>query len=64
MIISDDEDTLDMGDAQLRLLYSMREWLSPITSIAAGQLFAMRLTEIKKLDIDRPRGLNKVTRTL
>jgi glucosamine--fructose-6-phosphate aminotransferase (isomerizing) len=63
LIISDDEGTLKVGDAQLRLPYRVPEWLSPITAIIAGQLFAMRLTEIKKLNIDRPRGLNKVTRT-
>jgi len=63
LIISDDEGTLKVGDARLCLPYRVPEWLSPITSIVAGQLFAMRLTEIKKLDIDNPRGLNKVTRT-
>jgi glucosamine--fructose-6-phosphate aminotransferase (isomerizing) len=63
LVISDDRDTLDLSDAQLQLPFSVPEWLSPITSIIAGQLFAMRLTEIKKLNIDQPRGLNKVTRT-
>ena len=63
LIISDDEATLKLGDARLALPCRMPEWLSPITSIIAGQLFAMRLTEIKKLSIDNPRGLNKVTRT-
>jgi glucosamine--fructose-6-phosphate aminotransferase (isomerizing) len=63
LIISDDEATLAVGDARLHLPYSLPEWLSPITAIIAGQLFALRLTEIKKLDIDSPRRLHKVTRT-
>jgi len=63
LVISDDQPTLDLSDAQLRLPYSVPEWLSPITAIIAGQLFALRLTEIKKLNIDQPRGLHKVTRT-
>jgi glucosamine--fructose-6-phosphate aminotransferase (isomerizing) len=63
LIISDDKDTLNMGDLPLRLPYPLPEWLSPIASIVAGQLFALRLTETKKLDIDRPRRLKKVTRT-
>jgi glucosamine--fructose-6-phosphate aminotransferase (isomerizing) len=63
LIISDDEGTLKLGDSRLALPYSVPEWLSPITAIIAGQLFALRLTEIKKLSIDQPRGLNKVTRT-
>jgi glucosamine--fructose-6-phosphate aminotransferase (isomerizing) len=63
LIISDDVDTLNLGDARLHLPYSVPEWLSPITAIIAGQLFAMRLAEIKKLSIDQPRGLQKITRT-
>lgn len=63
LIISDDEKILSYGDAKLHLPASVPEWLSPITTIMAGQLFALHLTSIKKLDIDQPRGLNKVTRT-
>jgi glucosamine--fructose-6-phosphate aminotransferase (isomerizing) len=63
LIISDDEETLAYGDARLQLPVSVPEWLSPITTIIAGQLFALHLTNIKKLDIDQPRGLRKVTRT-
>jgi len=63
LVLSDDEDILKLGDAKLHLPFRTPEWLSPITSIIAGQLFAMRLTETKKLNIDRPRRLKKVTRT-
>lgn len=63
LIISDDGATLEMGDARLQLPASVPEWLSPITSIIAGQLFALRLAGIKKLNIDQPRGLLKVTKT-
>jgi glucosamine--fructose-6-phosphate aminotransferase (isomerizing) len=63
LIISDDDATLSMGDARLSLPGSVPEWLTPITAIIAGQLFALRLTAIKKLNIDQPRGLHKVTRT-
>ena len=63
LIVSDDETLLKLGDACLRLPWSVPEWLSPITAIVAGQLFALRLTEAKKLSVDQPRGLHKVTRT-
>jgi len=63
LIISDDEGILNLSDARLHLPRSVPEWLSPITAIIAGQLFAIRLTEIKKLNIDSPRGLHKVTKT-
>jgi glucosamine--fructose-6-phosphate aminotransferase (isomerizing) len=63
LIISDDDETMRLADIRLRLPYRVPEWLSPITAVVAGQLFAIRLTEVKKLDIDQPRGLRKVTRT-
>jgi glucosamine--fructose-6-phosphate aminotransferase (isomerizing) len=63
LIISDDPATLVLGDARLHLPWSVPEWLSPITAMIAGQLFALHLTATKKLNIDQPRGLHKVTRT-
>jgi glucosamine--fructose-6-phosphate aminotransferase (isomerizing) len=63
LIISDDDETMRLADVCLRLPFRVPEWLSPITAVVAGQLFAIRLTEVKKLDIDKPRGLRKVTRT-
>lgn len=63
LIISDDLATLALGDARLHLPWRVPEWLSPITAIIAGQLFALQLTAAKKLNIDQPRGLHKITRT-
>jgi len=40
------------------------EWLSPLTTIIPGQLFALHLALTKGLNPDFPRGLHKVTRTL
>ncbi len=37
---------------------------TPIPNIIPGQLFAALLAEVKGLDPDRPRGLNKVTKTI
>ena len=37
---------------------------SPIPAIVPGQLFAAHLAEVKGLDPDQPRGLQKVTKTL
>jgi glutamine---fructose-6-phosphate transaminase (isomerizing) len=39
------------------------EWLGPIVSIVVGQLHALHLTQARGLDPERPRNLNKVTRT-
>ena len=42
---------------------TLDEWLDPIASIVAGQLFAYHLAVAKGLDPERPRGLRKITRT-
>lgn len=39
------------------------EWLSPLTAVIPGQVFAMHLAQERGLPLDQPRGLNKVTVT-
>jgi glucosamine--fructose-6-phosphate aminotransferase (isomerizing) len=39
------------------------EWLSPITAVVPAQLLAVGAAERRGLDVDRPVGLQKVTRT-
>ena len=39
------------------------EWLSPLVDIIPAQLFTAALARAKGLDVERPRGLNKVTVT-
>ena len=64
LVISDDQAALGMARVPLRLPPGVPEWLSPLTSIVPGQLFAMYLAHARDYDIDRPRGLHKVTETL
>jgi glucosamine--fructose-6-phosphate aminotransferase (isomerizing) len=40
------------------------EALSPLPAIVPGQLLALRLAEAGGYDRDKPRGLQKITRTL
>ncbi|MCO6449555.1 MAG: SIS domain-containing protein [Caldilineales bacterium] len=63
MVISDDDAALAMGRVGLRLPAGVPEWLSPLTSIVPGQLFAMNLANTRGYDVDQPRGLRKVTET-
>lgn len=63
IVISDDPTTLQMGRIQLPLLATVPEWLSPLTTIVPGQLFAMHLAAARNYDPDHPRGLRKVTET-
>ncbi len=61
---SDEAEILRLARTPLPLTASVPEWLSPITTIVAGQLFAMHLADTRDYDIDAPRGLSKVTETL
>ena len=42
---------------------TLPEWLSPLVDIIPAQLFTAALARAKGLDVERPRGLNKVTVT-
>lgn len=63
IIISDDEALLDAARIPLRLPHPVPEWLSPLTAIVPGQLFAMHLAHARDYDVDAPRAIRKVTET-
>lgn len=61
--LSDDTTLLKQARIPLRLPVSVPEWLSPLTTIIPGQLFAMHLAHTRDFNVDAPRGLKKVTET-
>jgi len=63
LVISAHEPALALAQTSLRLPAGVPEWLSPLVSVVAGQLFALGLTIAKGYDIDQPRHIRKVTRT-
>jgi glucosamine--fructose-6-phosphate aminotransferase (isomerizing) len=63
MVVSDHDPALDLATWPVRLPAGTPEWLGPIVSIVAGQLHALHLTRARGLDPERPRNLNKITRT-
>jgi len=63
IVISDDEATLAEARIPIPLRAALPEWLSPITAIVPGQLFALYLAHARDYDPDHPRGLRKVTET-
>lgn len=63
VLISDHPNILGMAEHKLLLPTGIPEWLSPITAIIPGQMFAMYLAHTRGFDVDQPRGLNKVTET-
>jgi glucosamine--fructose-6-phosphate aminotransferase (isomerizing) len=63
IVLSDAEDLLAMARTPLHMRVQTPEWLSPLVTIVPGQLFAMHLANVRDYDVDRPRGLRKVTET-
>jgi glucosamine--fructose-6-phosphate aminotransferase (isomerizing) len=61
--LTDQPDLKTVADAVLSVPGEVPEWLSPVTSVVAGQLWAHALTRARGLDPDAPRGLAKVTLT-
>ena len=64
IIISDRDEALDNAAASIALPGEIPEWLSPIVAIVPGQLLAADVCRARGFDPDRPRGLQKVTKTI
>jgi glucosamine--fructose-6-phosphate aminotransferase (isomerizing) len=63
IIISDVESLLKNAAIKFHMSSGLPEWLTPLTFVIPGQLFALQLTIEKKLNVDKPEGLTKVTET-
>jgi len=63
IIISNSKEALEMAEIPIEIPDQIPEWLSPIPSIVAGQLFSYHLTQIKGNDPENPRTIAKVTET-
>jgi glutamine---fructose-6-phosphate transaminase (isomerizing) len=61
--VSDVPELLARADTPLPLVPGVPEWLSPLVAVVPGQVTAMRLAQLRGLDIDNPAGLRKVTLT-
>lgn len=64
IIASDDAAAQSLATTVLPIPSAVPEWLSPMAAIVPGQVLAMNLARAKGIDPDRPRGLQKVTRTV
>ncbi len=62
-ILSDVPSALVPASRSVPLPAVAAEWLAPIATIVAGQLYAMHLTRARGLDPEAPRNIVKVTRT-
>jgi glucosamine--fructose-6-phosphate aminotransferase (isomerizing) len=61
--LSDVPDLLKASRIPLLMPQTVPEWLSPITAIVPGQLFALHLAHTRDFDVDAPRTIQKVTET-
>jgi glucosamine--fructose-6-phosphate aminotransferase (isomerizing) len=61
--ISDSKEFLELADMGIRVPEAP-EWLSPLLTVVPGQLLALHLARAAGYDVDRPRGLTKVTKTI
>lgn len=62
-IISDVPELLETARVALPLPGDIPEWLSPLAAVIPGQLLALGLSESRGINVDSPRGLQKVTIT-
>jgi len=62
-LISDAPVAPEFTPLPIALTPAQPEWLSPFSTVVAGQLLAYHWTTAKGLDPDHPRHLIKITRT-
>ncbi len=62
-VISNVPDMLDQAQLALPFPADVPEWVSPIIAVLPGQLLALGLSESRRINVDSPRGLHKVTYT-
>ncbi|HYA09543.1 MAG TPA: SIS domain-containing protein [Gaiellaceae bacterium] len=63
LVVSDVPELLERAHTRLPLVPGVPEWLSPLAAVIPGQVTAMRLAELRGVDVDAPLGLHKVTLT-
>jgi len=61
--VSDDEELLATADVAVRLPSGLPAWAAPFLAVVPGQVAALRLAELRGVEVDSPHGLSKVTLT-
>jgi len=61
--LSDQEEALALARSPVRLPGGLPEWLTPLATVVAAQLFSYHLAAAMGRDTESPRGLSKVTET-
>jgi glutamine---fructose-6-phosphate transaminase (isomerizing) len=61
--VSDDPELLAAADLAIQIPPALPPWLAPILAVIPAQAAALRLAELRGVDVDQPHGLHKVTLT-
>jgi glucosamine--fructose-6-phosphate aminotransferase (isomerizing) len=63
VVLGDDEQFRHPNDAWISVPATLPDWLTPCAAVLPGQLLVYHLAQLRGLNPDRPRALNKVTLT-
>ncbi|HEY7632061.1 MAG TPA: SIS domain-containing protein [Thermoleophilaceae bacterium] len=63
VVVSDEDELLGPADIAVRLPAGLPDWVAPFLAVVPGQAAALRLAELRGVDIDAPHGLSKITLT-
>jgi glucosamine--fructose-6-phosphate aminotransferase (isomerizing) len=63
LVISDQQSALELAQSSIELPKGIPEWLTPLITIIAAQLFCYHLTQAKGYNTEAPRSIHKVTET-
>jgi glucosamine--fructose-6-phosphate aminotransferase (isomerizing) len=63
VVVSGERDLLELADIAVELPEAVPSWVAPLLAVIPAQAAALRLAELRGIDVDRPPGLSKVTLT-
>lgn len=63
VVVSDRDDLLARAEIAVRVPAGLPAWAAPLVAVVPGQAAALRLGELRGVDVDQPPGLTKVTLT-
>ncbi len=61
--VTDRPELAAAADIGIEVATGLPQWLAPFVTVIAGQAAALRIGELRGIDVDRPHGLAKVTLT-
>src|SRR5262245_18121520 len=63
VVVAQSLELLDLADVPVPLPPGLADWAAALVAVVPAQAAALRLAELRGVDVDAPRGLHKVTLT-